>query len=142
MFIYKTTCKENGKIYVGKQVHDYKDYLGGGLLIGYAIRKYGRESFEKEILEVCSSKEELSEREVFWIKKLESYRRDIGYNILTDKQFGNWLLHHPNREQKIEKKKRERRKKLSSFFLYVIVAVFFLLDLKKASLNEKNYFVF
>lgn len=113
MFVYKTTCTINGKIYVGKQQRVYKDYLGSGLLLGYAIKKYGRENFTKEIIEHCKDKEHLSEREIYWINKLNSWNRDIGYNILKDSQFGNWLTNHPNRE---EIKARHRETRTGSFW--------------------------
>ncbi len=35
-----------------------------------AIRKYGKENFLTEILEVCSSREEMFEREIYWISEL------------------------------------------------------------------------
>ena len=81
MFIYKTTNNINGKIYVGKQSSKRKDYLGSGIVLSHAIKKYGKESFSKEILEECFSFEELNQREIFWIEKLNSRNADVGYNL-------------------------------------------------------------
>lgn len=81
MNIYKTTNKVNGKIYVGKDVTHGAEYLGSGVLLRKAIKKYGKENFEKTIIEECFSVEDLNAREVFWIKSLNSTDKKIGYNI-------------------------------------------------------------
>lgn len=81
MVIYKTTNLINGKIYIGKNKGNNNWYLGSGKLLLYAIKKYGKENFKKEILEECYSLEHMKEREVFWINKLNSRNRNIGYNI-------------------------------------------------------------
>lgn len=81
MIIYKTTNLINGKIYVGKDSKSNPNYLGSGLLLKRAINKYGVENFKKETIEECSSLEELSIREKFWIKELDSINNDIGYNL-------------------------------------------------------------
>jgi len=83
MVIYLTTNLITGKQYVGQTTRDNKYYFGSGLLIQKAIEKYGKENFKKETLIECSSKEELDEQEIFWIKKLNTLQPD-GYNI----QFG------------------------------------------------------
>jgi hypothetical protein len=53
--VYQITNKNNGKIYVG--VHKTKDidndpYMGSGKLIKEAIKKHGKESFDKYIIAV------------------------------------------------------------------------------------------
>jgi len=81
MVIYKTTNLVNGKIYVGQDSKNNPKYFGSGLLLHKAIKKYGIDNFEKEILEECSHKEELDEREIYWIKFHNSTNKKIGYNI-------------------------------------------------------------
>jgi group I intron endonuclease len=76
--IYKTTNLINGKFYVGKDQNNNPDYLGSGLLLVKAIKKYGRENFVKVILEECLI-EELSDREIYWIAELNAILN--GYNI-------------------------------------------------------------
>jgi|19_taG_2_1085344.scaffolds.fasta_scaffold59829_2 hypothetical protein len=80
MLIYKTTNKINGKFYIGQQVGDDEKYIGSGKLIKYAIEKYGKESFTKEILEECATRDEMNEKEIYWIDKLKSLTPN-GYNI-------------------------------------------------------------
>ncbi|MBT7350516.1 GIY-YIG nuclease family protein [candidate division WWE3 bacterium] len=80
MLIYKTTNKINGKFYIGQQVGDDEEYIGSGKLIKSAIEKYGKESFTKDILEECATRDEMNEREIYWIDKLKSLTPN-GYNI-------------------------------------------------------------
>lgn len=80
--IYKTTNLINGKIYIGQDRYDNDKYLGSGILLKESIRKYGRENFIKEVLEYCSL-EELNDKEVFWISKLDSSNLEIGYNLTS-----------------------------------------------------------
>lgn len=64
-YIYKTTCKVTGKFYVGMHSSDSLDdgYLGSGKILGYSRKKYGDENHVREILEFCSSRDELKQRE-------------------------------------------------------------------------------
>lgn len=81
MQIYKTTNSITGRIYVGKEKRNNPRYLGSGIIIKKAIKKYGRENFTKEILQICESKEEWLVAEKDWILKLKARDRLIGYNI-------------------------------------------------------------
>jgi group I intron endonuclease len=124
MIIYKITNLVNGKIYVGKDAVNNPKYLGSGLILENAVRKYGVDNFKKEILEECNSLEELSQRESFWINKLNSTNRKIGYNITNGGEGGDTFSNQSNERKKEILEKRsissrdifsseEYRKKLS-----------------------------
>ena len=82
-YIYKITNQINGKIYIGKHSTDNLDdgYMGSGILICKAEKKYGIENFTKEYLAFCDTEEKLNWFEKFYIKKFNA--RQVGYN-LTD----------------------------------------------------------
>lgn len=63
--LYKTTNKVNGKYYIGIHRTDNIDdgYMGSGKLLRAAIKKYGIENFEREIIKYCNSLEELVDEE-------------------------------------------------------------------------------
>ncbi len=92
MYIYKTTNLLNSKIYVGKRIYRKKDdiwYLGSGVYLNRAIKKHGRENFVKEIIEWCSDKKELCNKEIYWIKYFNSTNLKIGYNLSLGGDGGN-----------------------------------------------------
>ena len=81
MIIYKIINLINNKIYIGQDIKNNPKYYGSGKLIKLAIKKYGKENFIKETLEICNDEKQMDEREIFWIKKLNAIDRKIGYNI-------------------------------------------------------------
>ena len=89
MVIYLTTNKINGKKYLGKDVQNNPKYLGSGLDLKKAIKKYGAENFKKTILEVCNNKEELWKREEYWLNYYDVKNNKEFYNR-TNKAFGSW----------------------------------------------------
>lgn len=101
--IYKTTNTVNGKIYIGKEKHNDKNYIGSGRILNNAIKKYGKEVFVKEILEDCSL-DIIDERECYWIDHYDSTNWDIGYNITKGGTGGDTTSLHPNKEAVIQKR--------------------------------------
>lgn len=87
MIIYKTVNSINGKFYIGQDSNNNPEYYGSGTLLKRAIEKYGIKNFIKETLEVCFTKEELNEREKYWIK--ETKAQELGYNIAEGGSGGN-----------------------------------------------------
>lgn len=95
MIIYRTINLVNGKIYIGQDYYNNPQYLGSGILLERAIIKYGKENFRKEILEKCISKNDLDLKEIYWIQKLDSTNKEIGYNISSGGSGGNTISNHP-----------------------------------------------
>lgn len=87
MIIYKTVNAINGKFYIGQDSNNNPEYYGSGTLLKRAIEKYGIKNFIKETLEVCFTKEELNEREKYWIKETKAQK--LGYNIAEGGSGGN-----------------------------------------------------
>jgi hypothetical protein len=79
-YIYKTTNKVNGMIYVGQHLCSYFDrkYRGSGTLFKQALEEYGWDNFITELLCWAETREKLSELERTYI---EAHRGQPGYNL-------------------------------------------------------------
>lgn len=90
--IYKTTNKINGKFYIGKHTTTNLNdgYLGSGVLLKAALRKYGKENFQKEILEFCPTDKILAKRETFYIRKYKATTTNVGYNLTENSSGFGW----------------------------------------------------
>jgi len=88
--VYKTTCILNGKFYIGQhQTDDENDsYLGSGLLLKKAIKKYGKENFIKEILYICDCKEDMNAKEAELVTE-EIIKNPMCYNLAPGGQGGD-----------------------------------------------------
>ena len=64
-FVYKTVCKVNGKYYIGKHSTDNLNdgYLGSGILLKNALKKYGKDQFDREIICFCRDEQEVYAKE-------------------------------------------------------------------------------
>lgn len=80
--IYKITNNVNGKVYIGKhQTNNIEDgYMGSGKLVRRAIKKYGSENFEREILFKFDTEEEMNSKEAELVTE-EFCERDDTYNL-------------------------------------------------------------
>lgn len=88
--IYKCTCSENGKVYIGQSkdvllrrcshISDLRANTHHNSYLQSAYNKYGEESFEWEAVEYCDP-EALDDREKYWISYYNSF--EDGFN-LTD----------------------------------------------------------
>lgn len=113
-FIYITTNLINGKKYIGQKVFDkyWKSYLGSGIHITRAIKKYGKENFIKNIIAIAYSKEELNELEKEFIKNYNAVENDDYYNISCGGESGMFGIKH-SEESKQKMSEAHIGKKLS-----------------------------
>lgn len=89
-YIYETTNLCNGKKYIGQHIGEINDaYLGSGVLLKKAILKYGAENFQKRILCVCSSKDELDQKEKEYIAQYDAVNNKNYYNLHEGGNGGN-----------------------------------------------------
>ncbi|MBT7914488.1 hypothetical protein HN588_11315 [Candidatus Bathyarchaeota archaeon] len=83
--IYLTTNLVNGKKYIGrcsKMDRWEAGYLGSGTLLKKAVKKYGRTSFDREILEVVEgSLREAIDSECIWLAKMNVVEDSTFYNM-------------------------------------------------------------
>jgi hypothetical protein len=96
--VYLVTNRINGKCYVGKhQTLDLNDdYMGSGKLLKRAQEKYGIENFEKQILYVFKTEQEMNAKEAELVTEEFCLREDT-YNICAG---GNGGFSYINREGK------------------------------------------
>lgn len=90
--IYLIVNLVNGKMYVGQTVQTlterFKQHAKSDSVIGKVIRKYGRKNFRIEVIDECETREQLNEREKFWIAFFDC-KTPKGYNC-TDGGDGGW----------------------------------------------------
>lgn len=121
MIIYKITNMINGNVYIGQTVRTLKSRIAGHkskFLSGVdthlyrAMRKYGWDNFEFNIVDTASTKEELDYLESYYIRKYDSIRH--GYNMLPGAEFNP--MNDPESKDKHDLKMRsdDVRSKISS----------------------------
>jgi group I intron endonuclease len=118
MIIYKVTNTVNGKIYIGQTIRPLdvrkwqhisdRRHNRDFSYFHQALNKYGKESFEWQILEHCDSKEELDEMEFHYIKQYNTFRPG-GYNLTTggDGCVGNIRSDEWRAKQSLAKKNKK-----------------------------------
>ena len=112
-YIYITINLINGKYYIGKHKGELDDnYLGSGIILKQAIEKYGRVSFEKKVLVICTTEEEANT----WEKKFieENLNNPNCYNIAPGGEGGYTIKHFSQ-----EEKQKVRQKASKSYKQYL-----------------------
>ena len=114
--LYCHTNRVNGKRYVGQTTDTmggrWKEHVSaakqhrGARLLGAAIRKYGSDVFDHEVLEVIvATQQEADITEAEWIKRKES-RAPTGYNLTAGG--GSNGLHHEDSKRLIAASVKKR----------------------------------
>lgn len=90
MFIYKITNKLNNKVYIGQTIrpiderfHRHITDAMNNILdthFARAIRKYGKENFDIELIDTANDQNELNLKEQYWIRYHDSTNGNKGYN--------------------------------------------------------------
>jgi hypothetical protein len=100
--IYKTTNLITNKSYTGKDLYNNPNYLGSGKILKPLIKKYGKNNFQKELVEKCLSIDHMNEREIYWIKELNTFAPH-GYNINVGGKGGDTYTHKTDEEKTLFK---------------------------------------
>jgi group I intron endonuclease len=93
--IYLLRNAVNGKVYVGQSIHTWRRWhehkkcakRGDKSHLYDAMRKYGADVFEHEVLEVCTPYE-FDVREAYWMEQYDCRNQDKGYNLMPAGQLG------------------------------------------------------
>ena len=83
-FLYITENLINNKKYLGfcnYSKTNWKTYLGSGKVLKLAIRKYGKSNFKRTIIFEGRTKEELSKKEIEFIRLYECVQSPEWYNL-------------------------------------------------------------
>lgn len=109
-YIYLTTNRVNSKKYIGKAItnrkNNHENYLGSGILLKKAIKKYGKENFRKDIICLCFNKAELEKQEEYFIDLYNAVNRDDFYNLKKTSIGGDTFTTNPKRELIREKHRK------------------------------------
>lgn len=102
-FVYITINKVNGKAYIGKCIYqrqnNWESYLGSGLYLKRAIKKYGKANFIRFILEEANTSEELNKLEEQYIMKFNAVQSPYFYNLKLTAIGGDCFTNNPRKEE-------------------------------------------
>lgn len=96
-YIYMLIDSRNGKKYVGKHNGTDPNYWSGGLLPNRIAKKYGKEIFERVIIEDNLSTDIIDDREKYYINLHNTTQE--GYNISEGGDGGDTISNHPNKSE-------------------------------------------
>ena len=120
MWIYKITNIQNNKVYIGQTIRPVKDrfnrHINDALNniidthFARAIRKYGKENFQIEIIDTAQSQNELNEKERYWIQYYNSVKEGYNETDAISKCGGNTYQSKTEEEMEVIKEKIRQTK--------------------------------
>jgi group I intron endonuclease len=112
--VYRTTNLVNGKFYIGVHKQDFflpiifDGYLGSGLMLKRAIKKYGEENFIRETLHIFYTAKEAYKKEKEIVNENFVNRRD-NYNLCGGGQGNRGFSHSGESKRKISESMKGER---------------------------------
>lgn len=102
-YIYLTTHLTNGKKYIGQHYGELDDnYFGSGIIILKILKTEGTKNLSKEILCICSSREEADQKEKEYITLFNAVEDENFYNLSEGGTKGDgwrayqaWIKNYP-----------------------------------------------
>ncbi|HLO11581.1 MAG TPA: hypothetical protein VK190_04930 [Pseudoneobacillus sp.] len=115
-YIYLTTNMINGKMYIGQKKNDkyWNSYLGSGILLKKAIKKYGKENFIKIILCKTYNAKDANKKEKFYINFFDAVNSKIFYNV-AEGGYGSSVAGYDEERLKAFKEKMSKSQKNKKF---------------------------
>ena len=120
MWIYKITNIQNNKVYIGQSIRPinqrFQRHINDALNnildthFARAIRKYGKENFIIEEIDIANTQEELNEKEQYWIKYYNSVIDGYNETDAISKCGGNTYQSKTNEEMEVIKDKIRQTK--------------------------------
>jgi len=106
-YVYLITNKINGRKYVGSSRKSQIDenYYGSGKVIKDALKKYGKENFQRDIL--WEGKGNARDIETYFLKKINAANNPLYYNLTNDARGNN--LHKEETKKTVSEKLTGRK---------------------------------
>ncbi len=94
--VYKTINKLSGEYYIGVHITSNlnDDYIGSGKRLRYCIKKYGKESFERQTLAIFDNAQEMFQLETELVSE-ETLKDPLCLNLKVG-GYGGWYLKNAN----------------------------------------------
>lgn len=123
MIIYKITNLTNNKMYIGQTTQSLKERMRchlkdykNNLPIDVDLHKLGIENFKIEQIDEAKTKNELDEKEIYYIK-LYNTKYPIGYNLSDGGSTTKGYHHRQESKDKMRNAKRKCGKKISEAYM-------------------------
>ena len=120
MWIYKITNIQNNKVYIGQTIRPVKNrfnrHINDALNhtidthFARAIRKYGKDSFQIEVIDEAETQEELNQKERYWIQYYNSVKEGYNETDAISKCGGNTYHSKTDEEMEVIKDKIRQTK--------------------------------